>query len=398
MHGSARFVLDGALIGWLGAPHRVARHVARRCDRAFAPMVCGADTTAQSMQSAHAMNLNRCSWSVASSCVLALAASACSVPVEDAGAEESVAKTDDALSPYDWSQDAMIPNEKSQMASSLYAYGFSFFLVHGGGCGGCSDLWFTIGGTGGFPKGDKFTGMYSWYPASMGGFMDWDASQYLSHVGGAVGDTQVYLSRYSWQKQNFEPDFQLPFKSNGSPALIAWNHTLYMIGVTPGTLQLWWATMNQYTEQWTQSQLIPGMYSSEPPALAIFQNRIYMVHHDGTGHDMVWNYFDGNSWTYDRPVPGQLSIMPPAIAEYNGKLHLVHDGGAGDGTIWWSYLDNNGWSTEVSLPNKYTQNYPYKMPMGLASQDSNGLVLVHRSPYLNPNVVHDFNIYWSVYH
>lgn len=336
------------------------------------------------------MNLTRTTLALSALCVSILAG--CSAPAGDDSADESTAKTDEALSVYQWTNDSAVPNESSQQGAAVYAYGFSFFLAHGGGCGGCTDLWYSIGDINGFPKGDKPMNMWSWYPPTLAGFPNTTTNVYVAHLGSPQNDTHVYFARYNWGTSSWNHDFMLPYQSKGTPAMAVYNNKLYMVGVTPQTNQLWMATMTP-DEVFSAATPIPFMYSGDPPSLAVFQNRLYMVHHDGTGYDMVWNYFDGSQWSFDRIIH-QDTVNPPTIAAYNGYLHMVHDGGPNDPSdIWWSYFDGITWSTQVSLGKQV--GYTPPQPIGMAADYNGGIVMAHRTPFWNPNAVHDFHIYWS---
>ena len=64
--------------------------------------------------------------------------------------------------------------------------------------------------------------------------------------------------------------------------------------------------------------------TSKAPALANFNNELYMVWR-GNGSDNLWfGYSDGESWSENRQIANNATSEAPALAEYNGKLYLAY--------------------------------------------------------------------------
>ena len=181
--------------------------------------------------------------------------------------------------------------------------------------------------------------------------------------------TRLWVSRFSPATGQWSTTFQIPHTSIQPPALAAFDNRLHLIGVTPGTKQLWSATMTT-DEVFTPSSLLSGQFSASRVSATLFACKLYIAHRAGTTTEVVYNSFDGAQWTYDQTIPagpGGASLLAaePAIAERSGFLHLVHrDNAPISGVpIWWTYFDGNSWASEVTLGQASTF-YPPSLTAG----------------------------------
>lgn len=293
----------------------------------------------------------------------------CAAAPEDDGPVNSA---ESSLSAAQWTLNVQVPGEFSQEAPAVAALNGIGYMVHSGGSN--TSLWWTRYVPNSWTSDSRLGTQSSSATPSLVAF---NGFIYMTHVGGSAGSTQVWFSRFDPGTQSWRPDFQLPFQSVGSPTIAAYGGRLYLIGVTPGTGQLWWATMDT-SEAFTPSQSLSGMFSSSPPSLAVLNSRLYMVHMAGFTNAMVLNSFDGVNWRGDQTIVGgfngsiQRSSVPPAIAAYGGILHLVHKEPNVSG-IWWSYYTpaTGTWAAEVSLPGQETAHFVALAPL------SNQLLMVH---------------------
>ncbi len=283
---------------------------------------------------------------VLGTCSMCLAGCA-TAPDED----PAVSSTEDNLSISQWSINAQVPSMFSAQSPALAALNGVAYLNHSGS--GDSGIWWA-----------KYTPSTWTHDATVGNqastatpsLAAFNGFVYMTHLSSNSGATQVWYSRFDPATQTWRPDSQLPYQSAGTPTIQAFGSRLYIIGVTPGTSQLWWATMDA-TEGFTASSLLPFMFSATPPSLAVLNNRLYMVHRAGVTTSMVLNSFDGTSWGPDLTIDGGFNGGPqtnsdqPAIAAYGGVLHLVHNETSAGG-IWWSYYtpSTGVWSAEVAFP------------------------------------------------
>jgi hypothetical protein len=91
---------------------------------------------------------------------------------------------------------------------------------------------------------------------------------------------------------------------------------------------------------WWPNVRIPDQLSKASPALAVFQDKLHMVHL-GDSSNNIWHTelddgdtFPGN-WTPNVRIPDQLSKASPALAVFQDKLHMVHLGNSSN-NIWHS--------------------------------------------------------------
>jgi hypothetical protein len=284
--------------------------------------------------------------------MFSLPAAGCATAPED---DPAVASTENALSVSQWSTNVQIANQLSAQSPALAALNGVAHLNHSGNSDG--GIWWATYTPGHWDPNVRIGSQASSATPSLAAF---NGSIYMAHLSSNTGATKVWFDRFDPATWSWVPDWQVPYDSVGSPTIAAFGSKLYIIGVTPGSGQLWWATMDA-TETFTRSQLLPFMFSSSPPSLAVLNNRLYMAHMAGFTTSMVLNSFDGTSWGPDVTISGgfnggpQLSNVPPAIAAYGGVLHLLHretTAGTDPGSIWWSYYtpSTGAWSAEVSLP------------------------------------------------
>jgi hypothetical protein len=193
--------------------------------------------------------------------------------------------------------------------------------------------------------------------------------------------TRLWVSRFSPATGQWSTSFQIPHTSYFPPALVAFNSRLYLIGVDPGTKQLWSATMTA-DEVFTPSSPLPGQFSTSRVSAAVFACKLYIAHRAGSTTEVVYNSFDGSHWGPDQIIPagpGGAAILAaePAIAERSGFLHLLHrDSAPVSGVpIWWTYFDGTTWASEVTV-GQATTFYPPSLTAGGA-----GLVAIATTYY-----------------
>jgi hypothetical protein len=275
----------------------------------------------------------------------------CTGGMEAAGAPDVGFCGQSILNVSQWSYNVQIGGQLSAQSPAVAVLNGVAHLAHSGTTD--TGIWWATYAPNHWDPNVKLGTQASSATPSLAGF---NGHVYMTHVSANSGATQVWFDRFDTGTWSWRQDYQLPYQSVGSPTIAAYGSKLYLIGVTPGSNQLWWATMDA-NETFTPSQLLPYMYSSSPPSLAVLNNRLYMVHMAGVTNGMVLNSFDGVSWGPDLTIRGglnggqQFSNVQPAIAAYGGVLHMIHKETTGDG-IWWSYYtpSTGVWSAEVSLP------------------------------------------------
>jgi hypothetical protein len=309
---------------------------------------------------------------------------------------ENVARSSDALSVYQWSADQKAGNSSSYDPASIATFQHNgdelSVMVHTGDDeGGDHDMYWALSRDGVSWLDDiKIDAMETGSPARLAAF---NGHLYMVHTG--EQDHSVWMSRLDTTSSpapiawRWGHDFLLPYKSVTSPALAVYSGSLYVIGSTPRTGQLWQATMSP-AESFSAATDIPGQKSpwGSPsltvycPGVLCFAPTLFMAYRSSTDEVIMSGLQMGrrssgawwNPWVVTN-VDGthKQTSSQPALAAYQGSLHLVHTDPAQADRIMWTYYDGASWSTEVSLGGQRMYG-----SASLAAR-SDKLVMVHAS-------------------
>lgn len=174
-----------------------------------------------------------------------------------------------------------------------------------------------------------------------------------------AGDTNLYWAVHEpgegWsQDQRFVDHFGV-----SNPALAEFQDRLYLAHRgTSGDAALWW-TVYDAEEGWSEDQKFPKHFSQAGPALAAYDGQLFCVHR-GAGEDAAlwWTRWDGSAWSPDQKLPRHFTDAAPALAAYDGQLYCVHRGAGNDAALWWTRWDGSGWSPDQKLPGHASRSNP----------------------------------------
>jgi hypothetical protein len=158
-----------------------------------------------------------------------------------------------------------------------------------------------------------------------------------------------------------------PFGIQNGPAITVFNGKFYVAhrGTRWGSYsgqEIWCTTFDG--TNWSQDTVITDAAGGHPntfnhPALAVFKGRLYLAHRgtkwgNYTGNEIwVTSSSDGVNWTVDTPVPNVFSDDAPALAVFNDTLYLAHRGSYmyyEGSTIWYTTTtDGINWSTDQNV-------------------------------------------------
>lgn len=175
---------------------------------------------------------------------------------------------------------------------------------------------------------------------------------YMIHVD-STNATRLWMSRFTPSTSSWSTPYQLSHVSwNGPPAMVAYNNALHLVGVTPGTYQLWHATMNT-SEALSPSVLMAGQQSYSRVSAAVAKCKLYVVHRANTGTTVAINWFNGTSWSPESVIPAgpggaAVQAWEPVIAERAGYLHLVYRTPTAT-SLWWTYFNGTSWPAAVTI-------------------------------------------------
>ena len=140
--------------------------------------------------------------------------------------------------------------------------------------------------------------------------------------------------------------------TKAAPAMAVYNNKLHMVHLGDSTNNIWWSIFDGQvwrTDGGSEGNgRIPNQSSKASPALAVFNNELHMVHLGNSSNDIWWSIYDGVSWKKSDGAPGneripdQKSKASPSLAVFNSQLHMVHIGDSSN-EIWNSTL-NGTWT------------------------------------------------------
>ncbi|MCW3120969.1 MAG: hypothetical protein JWQ38_461 [Flavipsychrobacter sp.] len=156
---------------------------------------------------------------------------------------------------------------------------------------------------------------------------------------------------------------------SGDPTCIVFNDTLYCFyeraafipnpGGVPriqATGEIWYVSCKSGV--WKGAFHVANVGTSGAPALAVYNNVLYMVHEAISDGGWVWcSTFDGANWTTDKQICDRYNSPygtsgRPALAVFQGNLYCAREGRGLSGYIWLGYTaDGKTWNTDNLLPN-----------------------------------------------
>lgn len=140
------------------------------------------------------------------------------------------------------------------------------------------------------------------------------------------------------------------------PALCAFNGKLYMTYRGDNHSDIYQATFDG--RSWAGNKRLKDISSIDPdtaksPALAVYNGKVYMAYRGEEKKDIYLATFDGNSWAGNKKISEISAISPktsesPALAVYNGKLYMAYRGDD-HADIYLATFDGNAWSGDKKI-------------------------------------------------
>lgn len=179
---------------------------------------------------------------------------------------------------------------------------------------------------------------------------------------GEVDDHRLFWATFDGKGESpqFSPANLLDDRaSQSSPALAVFHDKLYMAFRGPlDDHRLFWATLElqkNIPPNWSPPQVVNNSGSSSAPALAVFQDQLYMACRGvETDHRLFWAIFDENSnppqFVFQPVLDDRASSDGPALAVFQDKLYMAMRGSADDHRLFWATFDGTPpWSTPQPL-------------------------------------------------
>ena len=149
--------------------------------------------------------------------------------------------------------------------------------------------------------------------------------------------------------------------TSNAPALAVFQNKLYMVWKGKDTdPRIYFSVFDGYS--WSPQQLTSSdRGTSNAPALAVFQNKLYMVWKGkDTDPRIYFSVFDGYSWSPQQLTSGDRGTSnAPALAVFQNKLYMVWKGKDTDPRIYFSVFDGYSWSPQqLTSGDRGTSNAP----------------------------------------
>ena len=164
-----------------------------------------------------------------------------------------------------------------------------------------------------------------------------------------------------------------------------------------GDDNLWWATYDGNADlKWSDQQPLRDRGSNEGPALAVFQDKLFMAWRGVSGdQDLYWATYDESDprkWTDQHPLTDRASFDVPALAAFQGKFFMAWRGVEGDENLYWATYDE-------SDPRKWTNQHPLT---DRGSTEGPGLAVLQNKLYMVWKGVQDIDenderLFWATY-
>lgn len=322
---------------------------------------------------------------IACACLVACARTPGSSP------EEDVASTSEALSPFQWTTDAKAGDNLSVKGGSVALHHGKIHLVHQGENGSPDLWWSTFDGTK-WTDDKQLSNVSGTRPT----LVDFNGKLYMFHTGKA--SNQVFMARFD-DVNGWSGSAPLSLTSNTSPgATFDAAGYLHVVGSTPGTNQLWEATMSS-TEMFSTSSVLAAQSKTSPSLTTVgvvFDGEIVcMTFLEAESQRVMFATYNGRGWNAPTPVPSAVpgtplrSSFPPGIGSADATVHLVFDDATATGQIEWTYSPYpfTSWATPVGLPGQFLAVSGPAMTSALTFED---LFMVHPGKT-------DHNIWYSTF-
>jgi hypothetical protein len=170
--------------------------------------------------------------------------------------------------------------------------------------------------------------------------------------GSAIGHNDLYWSVLSDGSWNSARQLSHGERTSLGPAAAVFNGELYLVwrGMDYNDGRIFWAAAGQVPPfSIRKAEVVPGVGSSHAPALAVGRANpkdpreyLFMAWKGaraGLRDDqyLYWTHFDGTQWAPQQQMPVSRTSVGPAIAIYEQQLWMLWRGANDDETLWYSY-------------------------------------------------------------
>jgi hypothetical protein len=135
------------------------------------------------------------------------------------------------------------------------------------------------------------------------------------------------------------------------PALAVFNNKLYMVwkGMERDD-RVFYSTFTGVS--WAAQQQVPGIGSSTGVALAVYGGKLFMAWKGILADERIfYTTFDGTNWAPQQLVSGIGTSTGPRLAVLGNTLYMAWKGVEGDQRIFWNTFNGTSWTAQQFVPN-----------------------------------------------
>ena len=254
-----------------------------------------------------------------------------------------------------WGEQAEFHECLSRNAPALAQHGDLLYCVH---CGDNSDdlKWTVYSTDDGWSDDHDFPPYHS--TATNPSLVEFDNTLYCFHRGS--GNQTLYYCTFDTAGKTWNKDIEVMVgnqvhSSATGCAVAVFKGELHMVYQSGQNHDLYHIIFNKDTNAWRTNNKSDGGYNypngktSDTPALVAYGESLLLVHRGNKDEDMYYCTYDGTSWTKELPIDGASSNMGPGLAVFEDKVFMVHRAKSSDGSLWYSIYDGSGWTQQDTL-------------------------------------------------
>jgi hypothetical protein len=173
-------------------------------------------------------------------------------------------------------------------------------------------------------------------------------------------ETDIYVTTFNgakWAGNNRISDLSdINPKTATSPALAVFNNLLYVLYRGEDEPDIYLTTFNG--SKWSGNKKISDLSDIDPrtetsPGVAVFNGRLYMLYRGHDSEDIYLTTHDGMSWAGNKKISDISNLSPrtsisPGVSVFNNALYVLYRG-ENESDIYQMTFDGTSWNGNVKL-------------------------------------------------
>jgi hypothetical protein len=274
-----------------------------------------------------------------------------------------------AANAFSWSSGNMV-GQKSLRPPAMAAFNGKLYVIYvsedTSAFSSSGELWVTSSSDGiTWSINDTFTKQSIWLDVNHNTHISpalavYNNKLYMAYVAGDGSNALMMAS--SSDGINWSDGTAVPNQyTHRSPSLAVYNNKLYVAFVADNKSAS--LLIDSYDgTNWSGDSLVSSssvsQSSSESPALAAFNNQLYIVFAaNNSSRDIIYALYDGTGWSNDTPI-GQVTQGSPAMTVFRNELSIAFVDNGNNNHLLYVSSDGTHWPNNIWVPNQYTSNPP----------------------------------------